>query len=209
MRSDAALLAAARTDAGAFRELYDRYAERVLGYHHPRCRARARPPRPCRPAQGEDPMTARLTAIGDDLERATRRELRGRVRRRRIVIGAVAAAFIIPGGALAASLLTPGDVAQSMPAGTKFLVGTTPTCTEVKAGVEYHCTIAGDFKAEVADLKGTVEPTVDTSKHVNGGCRSLRSDGREWECYIGREAVKQQIIGKDFLGEYAPSPGVG
>ena len=29
-RSDAALLAAARTDPGAFRELYDRYAERVL-----------------------------------------------------------------------------------------------------------------------------------------------------------------------------------
>ena len=38
MRSDAALLAAARTDAGAFRELYDRYAERVLGYHLRRCR---------------------------------------------------------------------------------------------------------------------------------------------------------------------------
>jgi len=38
MRSDAALIAAARTDAGAFRELYDRYAERVLGYHLRRCR---------------------------------------------------------------------------------------------------------------------------------------------------------------------------
>src|SRR3954468_10504255 len=38
MRTDAALLAAARTDAGAFRELYDRYAERVLGYHRVRCR---------------------------------------------------------------------------------------------------------------------------------------------------------------------------
>jgi RNA polymerase sigma factor (sigma-70 family) len=38
MRSDAALLAAARTDPGAFRELYDRYAEPVLGYHRRRCR---------------------------------------------------------------------------------------------------------------------------------------------------------------------------
>src|SRR3954451_8762249 len=38
MRSDAALLAAARTEAGAFRELYDRYAERVLGYHQRRTR---------------------------------------------------------------------------------------------------------------------------------------------------------------------------
>ena len=38
MKSDADLLAAARADAGAFRELYDRYAERVLGYHARRCR---------------------------------------------------------------------------------------------------------------------------------------------------------------------------
>jgi DNA-directed RNA polymerase specialized sigma24 family protein len=38
MRSDADLIAAARTDAGAFRELYDRYAERVLGYHARRTR---------------------------------------------------------------------------------------------------------------------------------------------------------------------------
>ena len=36
IRSDAALISASRTDAGAFRELYDRYAERVLGYHRRR-----------------------------------------------------------------------------------------------------------------------------------------------------------------------------
>jgi RNA polymerase sigma-70 factor (ECF subfamily) len=33
MRNDAELLLAARTDASAFRELYERYAERVYGYH--------------------------------------------------------------------------------------------------------------------------------------------------------------------------------
>jgi RNA polymerase sigma factor (sigma-70 family) len=38
MNSDAALLAAARSDPGAFRELYDRYAEPILGYHLRRCR---------------------------------------------------------------------------------------------------------------------------------------------------------------------------
>ena len=96
-----------------------------------------------------------------------------------------------------------------MPAGTRFLVGTEPACEVVKPGVEYHCTIKGDFKSEIEDLKGTVEPTVDATKHVNGGCRSLRSDGREWTCYIGEEAVRQQIIGPDFLGEYAPAPGRG
>ncbi|MDX6628479.1 MAG: hypothetical protein QOH00_725 [Gaiellales bacterium] len=38
MRSDAQLLAAARSDASAFRELYERYAERVYGYHLRRSR---------------------------------------------------------------------------------------------------------------------------------------------------------------------------
>ena len=95
-------------------------------------------------------------------------------------------------------------------AGTRFLVGTTPTCNELKANVEYRCTIKGAFESEIdGSLKGTVEPTVDATKHVNGGCRSVRADGREWRCYIGQAAVEQQIIGPDLLGEYAPSPGVG
>ena len=46
-------------------------------------------------------------------------------------------------------------------------------------------------------------------KHVNGGCRSLANDGREWQCYIGQAAVDQKIISQGFLGEYAPAPGVG
>jgi RNA polymerase sigma factor (sigma-70 family) len=33
MRRDADLLVAARSDAGAFRELYERYAKRIYGYH--------------------------------------------------------------------------------------------------------------------------------------------------------------------------------
>jgi hypothetical protein len=46
-------------------------------------------------------MTPRLTAIGDDLERAARTDLRRRVRRRRIVAGAAVAAFLILAGAAA------------------------------------------------------------------------------------------------------------
>ena len=155
-------------------------------------------------------MTGRLEAIGDDLERAARADRRRFVRRRRRIAGGAATlAFLLPGAAVAASLLTEKDVARSLPQGTRFLVGTTPTCEAVKADVEYRCTISGSFKPEVADLQGTVEPTVDASKHVNGGCRSLRSDGREWRCYIGQAAVDQRIIGPELLGEYAPSPGVG
>ena len=96
-----------------------------------------------------------------------------------------------------------------MPAGTLALAGTEPTCTVVRQDVEFHCVLARPPAPELSDWKGTVEPTVDATKHVNGGCRSLTSDGREWQCYIGEEAVAQQIIGAGFLGEYAPSPGVG
>jgi hypothetical protein len=56
---------------------------------------------------------------------------------------------------------------------------------------------------------GTVEPTVDATKHVDGGCRSLNAKGTSWECYIGEAAVKQSIISQGFLGDYAPAPGVG
>ena len=79
----------------------------------------------------------------------------------------------------------------------------------MRQDVEYHCTLATAPAPEVFDWKGTVEPTVDRTKHVNGGCRSLRSDGLEWQCYVGRAAVEQRIIGAGFLGEYAPSPGRG
>jgi hypothetical protein len=96
-----------------------------------------------------------------------------------------------------------------MPAGTLALAGTEPSCTVVTEGVEYHCTLAKAPAPEVEDWKGTVEPTVGRDKRVNGGCRSLASDGREWECYLGKAAVDQQIIGAGFLGESAPSPGQG
>jgi hypothetical protein len=157
-------------------------------------------------------MTDRLIFIGDELERAAQRDLAAARRskcRRRILGGAAAFAILVPGAALAAGLLSTEDVERSMPAGTRFLVGTTPHCDVVQEGVSYHCTIEGKFDSEIADLKGTVEPTVDATKHVNGGCRSLRSDGTEWTCYIGRAAVDQKIIGAGFLGQYSPSPGVG
>jgi hypothetical protein len=63
--------------------------------------------------------------------------------------------------------------------------------------------------AHVQDFKGTFEPTVDATKHVNGGCRSLDSAGLHWECFLGRKAVDEQILSGDFLGEYAPDPGHG
>ena len=160
-----------------------------------------------------------MARLGDELERATTADLaqggsgpshaRRRVSRR-LVVAIAALAILVPGVAIAANQLTStSDVAQSMPAGTLALAGTEPTCTIVTEDVEFHCVLTNAPAAEVADWKGTVEPTVDATKHVNGGCRSLASDGKEWECYLGQKAVDEKIIGQSFLGEFAPSPGVG
>ncbi|MFL6016402.1 MAG: hypothetical protein ACJ74V_02570 [Gaiellaceae bacterium] len=160
-------------------------------------------------------MNEQLITLGDAIETAAAADLssHGRRRRRlspRIIIAAAVLAIAIPGVAIATTALMGTDeVARSIPAGTLSLAGTNPTCTVVRQDVEYHCTLAKAPAPEVSDWKGTVEPSVDESKHVNGGCRSLRSDGLEWECYLGRTAVEQRTIGAGFLGEYAPMPGVG
>ena len=121
-----------------------------------------------------------------------------------------AAAILIPTVAVAADQLIGGDeVAASMPAGTLALAGTEPTCTVVKKNVEFHCVLAKPPAPEVEDWKGTVEPTVDDTKRVNGGCRSLNDAGTHWRCYIGRAAVERKIISEGFLGETVPSPGQG
>ena len=163
-------------------------------------------------------LPPQLARLGDALEQSAAADLarqqaapaRSQRRRHRLLLVAAVLAIAIPGAAIAASqLLSTKDVAASLPAGTLSLAGTDPTCTVVTEGVEYHCTLAKAPAPEVSDWKGTVEPTVDASKHVNGGCRSLASDGRTWECYIGQKAVQEQIVSEGFLGEYAPSPGVG
>jgi hypothetical protein len=156
-------------------------------------------------------MTDSLMRLGDELEAAARRDVQRRPRRtRRLLVAAAVLAIVVPAGAYAGErLISNEDVAASMPAGTLALAGTEPTCTVVRDGVEFHCTLAKAPAPEVSDWQGTVEPTVDATKHVNGGCRSLNSAGTEWECYLGRAAVDQQIIGASFLGDYAPSPGVG
>jgi hypothetical protein len=160
-------------------------------------------------------LSPELDRLGNELERAVAAAIsapRGRrAAPKRLLIAAALVAVCVPGLAFAAATLIGSDeVAAGLPAGTKMLQGTDPHCTVVRQDVEYRC-VLGRLPAnpEVADLKGTVEPTVDGTKHVNGGCRSLRSDGRVWQCFIGQAAVDEQIISAGFLGEYAPSPGVG
>jgi hypothetical protein len=155
--------------------------------------------------------TETLDRLGDALEAATQRNLATHQRPRRgLIAAAVAALVLVPTAAIAgAKLISNDDVAKSLPAGTLSLAGTDPTCTTVNDGVEYKCVLAKAPAPEVSDWKGTVEPTVDQTKHVNGGCRSLNSAGTTWECYLGQAAVDEKIIGAGFLGEFSPAPGQG
>jgi hypothetical protein len=66
----------------------------------------------------------------------------------------------------------------------------------------YAGTAAGQFK-------GAVEPTLDASHRINGGCRATSGDGRQWECYLGQEAVKQRIVGRVGGKPVSGGPGVG
>ena len=68
---------------------------------------------------------------------------------------------------------------------------------------------AGAAGIGAGQFKGTVEPTVDATHYVDGGCRATSADGSRWECYIGEAAVRQRIIGQAFLGQYVSAPGVG
>ena len=157
-------------------------------------------------------VSPQLNDLGDALERAAAADLAVKRRRpRKLLLAAAALAVAIPGLAFAANaLISSDDVAASLPAGTRMLQGTEPRCTVVEQDVEYRCVLTKPIMSpEVSDMKGVVEPTVDATKHVNGGCRSLDSDGRRWQCYIGQAAVDQRIISAGFLGEYAPTPGVG
>jgi hypothetical protein len=163
---------------------------------------------------------ARLERLGDALHAAAAADLaaNGRHARRhrrvpaRLAAGLVVAAVAIPGAAVAATqLFGTDDVARSMPAGTLMLAGTEPKCTVVREQVEYRCTLTHAPTGEIAPgaLQGTVEPTVDAHGTVNGGCRSLDRDGRTWSCYLGQEAVAQQIIGPQLLGAHSSGPASG
>jgi hypothetical protein len=159
-----------------------------------------------------------LDRLGDALREAAAADLaRGRAARRatkrRRALGAlVAAAVAVPGVAVAANaLISTDEVARSIPNGTLSLLGTEPSCTTVRAGVEFDCVLGkvphGELKP--GEWKGTVEPTVDDSKRVSGGCRSLNGAGTHWRCYVGQAAVRQAIIGEDLLGQPSSGPGAG
>jgi hypothetical protein len=151
-----------------------------------------------------------LQLLGDALERAARRDLRPR--RRTLVRGLAVAAVVAAlgsGAALASGLFSSRQVEQGMPAGSAIFGGTHPSCTLQGDGVTYACTLATLPTQEIlADHRGAKE-LVTIDRHIAGGCIGQDREGRRWDCYLGREAVKRKILVSDLLGEYAPGPSRG
>lgn len=155
-------------------------------------------------------------------EARPRRHIRPRTRigtRARVGLALAAAALAVPAAAIATGVLSSDqEVAASIPQGNYSFAGTEPTCTTLRDGLEYECVLgrspngevppgSGRFVIEPGAWRGVVEPTVDETGHVNGGCRSQNADGTRWLCYLGEESVRQDILAwSRALGEYLPSP---
>jgi len=154
--------------------------------------------------------TPDLARFGDQLEAAADRSLRSTRRRRfgRAGLGVAVLTMLAAGTALATGMFTPHQVAVGMPAGTFIFGGTHPTCTLDGDGITYHCTLATAPTGESSDYRGSKE-VVAIDQKVAGGCIGQDKAGLKWDCWIGEDAVKHEIITEDFLGEPALGPGQG
>jgi hypothetical protein len=151
-----------------------------------------------------------LARFGDQLEAAAERSL-GSARKRRIARVGLAVAvlsLVAAGTAVGTGLFTPHQVAVGMPAGTFIFGGTHPTCTLDGDGATYHCTLDSAPTGDQDDYRGTKE-VVAIDQKVAGGCIGQDQAGLAWDCWIGMDAVRHEIITQDFLGEPVLGPGQG
>ena len=148
-----------------------------------------------------------LTEIHDDTSAVT--SIR-RKRSRRVAVIAGLATLAIGGAAAATAYrLSDDEVSKGLPGGSAIFESTNPSCTS-SDGVVFDCTLASAPTVEVLDdYTGTLEPFIDSTSHIAGGCRGITADGLHWTCYAGDRAVEEGIIGSDFLGELSQGPGRG
>lgn len=166
-----------------------------------------------------------LQVVGDALQRSWRADHARRVtikrsRSRRLAVIFVAAAVLVAAGtAIASSLLkSTSDEQQGMLNGYALFKGTHPSCQRLQDS-SFTCSLdkapteitfyGKDGQLLPNAYLGVKAETVNSSRHVDGGCVSTSADGRAWHCYLGEEAVRQGIIGRDFLGTYLPEPPTG
>jgi hypothetical protein len=134
-----------------------------------------------------------LVAVSDELNSGRRK--RPRRASRRIVVSVVVAALAVPAAAIAAvKLITPAQVAQSLPAGEVLLEGTQPRCTALVAGSQYHCVLAKAPGAQPGGWAGANELTENSGGDVSGACISQDSSGTVWTCYVGQAAVDHGLV---------------
>jgi hypothetical protein len=157
-----------------------------------------------------------LARLGDQLEAAAERSLGAgrRSRLRRASVGVAILTVIAAGTAVAAGVFTPRQVAAGLPAGAMIFGGTHPTCTLDSDAVTYHCALANPPAAEpgdatpLADFRGSKE-LLAIDQAIAGGCVGQDKAGLFWDCYVGAEAVKHEILTDDLLGQPALEPGRG
>ena len=110
--------------------------------------------------------------------------------------------------AATAADVTPQQVEVGMPAGAAIFARTDPRCVLSPDATSFRCTLTGAPAPEVSNFLEVKELLV-IGGRVAGGCLGLDRNGMSWDCYVGQDAVDHAIIGKDLLGQPAPSPGRG
>jgi len=95
-----------------------------------------------------------------------------------------------------------------LPAGAFIFGGTHPTCALDSDGVTYHCTLASAPAPEISDFQGSKQ-LIAIDQKIAGGCIGQDHAGMTWDCYIGEEAVRMEILTEDLLGQPELEPGRG
>jgi hypothetical protein len=151
-----------------------------------------------------------LARLGDELEAATERSLAAARRRRvgRVGIGVVALTILAAGTAVATGVFSPREVAAGLPAGAMIFGGTHPTCALDGDGMTYHCTLTSAPAPEISDFKGSKQ-LIAIDQKIAGGCIGQDHAGMTWDCYVGIEAVRKEILTEDLLGQPELEPGRG
>jgi hypothetical protein len=169
---------------------------------------------------------AELAAAREGRDSIRRRA--GRSTRAKVGMALAAAVLAVPAGAFAIGQLSPGqevaeELAEGLPNGSTVMTGTEPTCTVLRRGIEYDCVLASlpnpepkepeaihivpePVRGEPGYWRGYVIVTVDSSRHVNGGCRAENPKGTRWRCFLGEAAVRHKLVVQRFLGDSALGP---
>jgi hypothetical protein len=114
--------------------------------------------------------------------------------RARLALTFLVIAVAVPGIVVGTGLIGPERAAANgLPAGSKLLTATQPTCTAIRENVEYECAFAESPRV------GRVVSVVDASGQVEGGCRSQNAVATFWICYFGEAAVHHQVVAQEVL----------